>query len=257
MLYGSNQMAWYNPKNNRWEIPWRFANNQKFNTFAMALNSQGSLFALSDGKIAVYNEGEWSYIHSSCPWMNTLSIDHFDHIWTWGPREHVICQYDGYWWHVYNLPLEAPPSFGPEHQIHFDSQGNLWTAVETNLILRTSSEQWYLYDKSELALEGEEIRQIAIDPQDRVWLVSRNYIAATDGRQWHVFSAADFGVRAWASIRVAPHSFINFDQRGHLWIAVERGKIARFSGEVPLAAFDQEAFIKQAKPLTVSVESRH
>lgn len=249
------KLARYNSKNNRWEMPWRLADKQEFETFAMALNSQGSLFALSDGKIAVYNEPEWSYIDSPCPRMNTLSIDHSDHSWTWDEEEHIICQYDGNGWYLYNLPLEAPQSFGSEHVIHFDSQGNLWTAVENSLILRTTSEQWYLYDKSQLPLEGEEIGVIAIDPQDRVWLLNRNHIAVTDGEQWHLFSLADL------QLEIAPTlwfdtDIMQFDKRGHLWLPLGGGKIARFSGEVPLGRFNQDSFIEQAKPLTVSVESR-
>lgn len=164
----------------------------------------------------------------------------------------TLCSKDAEGWHRYSST--DPETFLYVNAIQRDSQGRVWVTKSQDLLLRNTDGQWYRLPADSGILDDPHIiSDLAVDSQDRLWLIMGEKLMVYNGDTVVTFPAALIGENGWWSgYEDHGHNMV-FDQDGQLWIALYE-KIIRFNGTVALPPFDIVAFLENAEPIDITTE---
>jgi ligand-binding sensor domain-containing protein len=108
---------------------------------------------------------------------------------------------------------------------------------------------WHTITGEGSGLLGDDVRDLAIGPDGRVWVVQLQGLSVTDGKAWETLPASDWGSTVAEALAVGPD--------GSLWLA-HLGGVSRFDGTDwttwPLAELGIVAEGEYAQAIAVSLE---
>jgi streptogramin lyase len=198
--------------------------------FQVRVDSKGQLWIAhfaSDGGLAVYNpaDGSWRKVQwgASSSWniIDAFGLDQHDTKWVFNGGATVVAVDSAFQQTVFEVPGLGPPP-GGLYEFAFDSRGRVWLGLNVGLVMidyaGTLSDQ---SDDSNTILVGglpsAEVRSVAVDGQDNVWVATSNGAAMWNGSSFQVFSTANSGILANNVYRV------RVDASDRVWLLTESG----------------------------------
>jgi hypothetical protein len=198
--------------------------------FQVRVDSKGWIWLAhfaSDGGLAAYNpaDGTWQKVQwgASSSWniIDAFGLDQFDTKWVFNGGAAVVAVDSALQQTVFQVPGLGPPP-GGLYEFAFDSRGRVWLGLHVGLVMidyaGTLSDQ---SDDSDTILIGglpsAEVRSVAVDGQDNVWVATSNGAAMWDGSSFRVFSTANSGIQADNVYRV------RVDASDRVWLLTESG----------------------------------
>lgn len=129
------------------------------------------------GLLGEWNGTEWMFhekvpSEGSRPYVQDMNIDSEGNIWV-SDRNFGLHKFDGVSWVDY--PFSAS-GLGIEWIINFefDSHGNIWIISSTGLV-KFDGTSWTAYNRSNTAMISDNIRALAIDHSDQIWLGTNDF----------------------------------------------------------------------------------
>ncbi len=188
-----------------------------------------------DGGLAAYNpvDGTWLKVQwgTSSSWniIDAFGIDQYDTKWVFNGGGTVVAVDSALNRTVFEVAGLAPPP-GGLYEFAFDSRGRAWLGLTVGLVMidyaGTLHDQT---DDSDTVLAGglpsSEVRSVAVDGQDRVWVATPQGAAMWTGSSFQVFTTANSGILSNNVYRV------RVDASDRVWLLTEAG----------LSIFDQVA----------------
>lgn len=199
-------------------------------TTAITARAQGIVyFATAAGVLDIYDGQQWEHVAMPRPEGNNPSpiqatFDAQGHYWLANNRMGVW-EYDGTTWRIYDVP-------GTITDLEFDRQGRLWVGTDEGLVVRDLDRTWSFYSLAQLPLGEGAVNGLAVDPQGRVWMAGLHALVVFNGESFQTFSPAVVGSYGWGDALV-------FSPEGELWVRVDSGGVARYSGTPSIAPFSR------------------
>jgi hypothetical protein len=180
-----------------------------------------------NGGLAVYDpaDGTWQKVQwgdlSSWNIIDAFGLDQYDTKWVFNGGGTVVAVDSAYRQTVFEVAgLPAPP--GGLYEFAFDSRGRAWLGLTVGLVMidyaGTLHDQ---SDDSDTVLAGglpsSEVRSVAVDGQDHVWVATSNGAAMWNGSSFQVFNSANSGILANNVYRV------RIDASDRVWLLTEAG----------------------------------
>jgi hypothetical protein len=180
-----------------------------------------------DGGLAVYDpaDGTWQKVQwgalSSWNIIDAFGLDQYDTKWVYNAGGTVVAVDSALQQTVFEIAGLAPPP-GGLYEIAFDSRSRAWLGLTVGLVMIDYAGT--LHDRSDdsdtvLAggLPSSEVRSVAVDGQDRVWVATPQGAAMWNGSSFQVFSTANSGILADNVYRV------RVDASDRVWLLTEAG----------------------------------
>ncbi len=194
------------------------------------VDSKGRLWLAhfaSDGGLAVYNpaDGSWRKVQwgASSSWtiIDAFGLDQHDTKWVFNGGATVVAVDSAFQQTVFEVPGLGPPP-GGLYEFAFDSRGRVWLGLNVGLVMidyaGTLSDR---SDDSNTILVGglpsAEVRSVAVDGQDNIWVATSNGAAMWNGSSFQVFSTANSGILVNNVYRV------RVDASDRVWLLTESG----------------------------------
>jgi len=194
------------------------------------IDSKGRLWFAhfaSDGGLAAYDpaRGSWQKVQwgPSSSWniIDAFGLDRYDTKWVFNGGATVVAVDSGDQQTVFQVSGLGPPP-GGLYEFAFDSRDRVWLGLNVGLVMidygGTLSDQ---SDDSDTILVGglpsAEVRSVAVDGQDNVWVATSSGAAVWDGSSFHVLSTANSGILANSVYRV------RVDASDRVWLLTESG----------------------------------
>jgi len=181
----------------------------------------------SDGGLAVYDpsNGTWQKVQwgASSSWniIDAFGLDQHDTKWVFNGGGTVVAVDSAYEHTVFEV-AGLPPPPGGLYEFAFDSRSRVWLGLTVGLVMIDYAGT--LHDRSDdsdtiLAggLPSAEVRSVAVDGQDHVWVATPQGAAMWDGSSFQVFSTANSGILADNVYRV------RVDASDRVWLLTESG----------------------------------
>jgi hypothetical protein len=180
-----------------------------------------------NGGLAEYDptDGTWQKVQwgASSSWniIDAFGLDQADTKWVFNGGATVVAVDSLLQQTVFQVPGLGPPP-GGQYEFAFDSRGRVWLGLNVGLIMidygGTLSDQ---SDDSDTILVGglpsAEVRSVAVDAQDNVWVATSSGAAMWNGSSFQVFSTANSGIIANNVFRV------RVDASDRVWLLTESG----------------------------------
>jgi len=181
----------------------------------------------SDGGLSVFNpaDGTWRKVQwgalSSWNIIDAFGLDQHDTKWVFNGAGTVVAVDSAYQQTVFEVAGVPPPPEGL-YEIAFDSRGRVWMGSLVGLVMidyaGTLSDQ---SDDSDTVLVGglpsAEVRSVAIDGQDNVWVATSQGAAVWNGSSFQTFTSANSGIPTNNVYRV------RVDASDRVWLLTESG----------------------------------
>jgi hypothetical protein len=198
--------------------------------FQVRIDSKGLVWLAhfaGDGGLAAYNpaDGTWQKVQwgASSSWniIDAFGLDKQDTKWVFNGGATVVAIDSSNQQTVFQVPGLGPPP-GGLYEFAFDSHGRAWLGLNVGLVMidyaGTLSDQ---SDDSDTILVGglpsAEVRSVAVDGQDNVWVATSQGAAVWNGTSFQVFSTANSGILANNVYRV------RVDASDRVWLLTEAG----------------------------------
>jgi ligand-binding sensor domain-containing protein len=189
----------------------------------IAIDSQGRVyFPTSAGVLDIYNEETWSHIPMPLPEGFVLStseglFDKEGNYWVGTEGTGLgLWKYDGSEWTIYDIPASI-------NALVLDQKGHLWVGTSEGLVVRNPDRNWMVYTADQLPLGDGWIKDLAVDSEGRVWMISYNGLIVFNGQEYQEFSPSLVGASGWGDA-------VAFDPQGNMWVEAGMG-IATFRGK--------------------------
>ena len=198
--------------------------------FQVRIDSRGRVWFAhfaSDGGLSVYDpsDGTWQKVQwgASSSWniIDAFGLDRSDTKWVFNGGATVVAVDSALERTVFQVPGLGPPP-GGMYEFAFDSRDRVWLGLNVGLVMidygGTLSDQ---SDDSDTILVGglpsAEVRSVAVDGQDNVWVATSQGAAVWNGASFQVFSTANSGILANNVYRV------RVDASDRVWLLTETG----------------------------------
>jgi ligand-binding sensor domain-containing protein len=194
------------------------------------VDSKGRLWLAhfaSDGGLAVYDPayGTWQKVQwgASSSWniIDAFGLDRFDTKWVFNGGAAVVAIDSALERTDFQVPGLGPPP-GGLYEFAFDSRGRVWLGLNVGLVMIDYAGT--LNDRSDdtdavlsSGLPSAEVRSVAVDGQDNVWVATSSGAAVWNGASFQVFSTANSGILANNVYRV------RVDASDRVWLLTETG----------------------------------
>ena len=181
----------------------------------------------SDGGLSMYSpsQGTWQRIQwgASSSWniIDAFGLDKQDTKWVFNGGATIVAVDSLERQTVFQVPGLGPPP-GGMYEFAFDSRGRVWLGLNVGLVMidygGTLSDR---SDDSDTILVGglpsAEVRSVAVDGQDNVWVATSSGAAMWNGASFQVFSTANSGILSNNVYRV------RVDASDRVWLLTETG----------------------------------
>jgi len=180
-----------------------------------------------DGGLAVYDpaDGSWQKVQwgaaSSWNIIDAFGLDQYDTKWVFNGGGTIVAVDSAYRQAVFEVAGLAPPP-GGLYEIAFDSRSRAWLGLTVGLVMIDYAGT--LHERSDdkdtvLAggLPSSEVRSVAVDGQDQVWVATPQGAAMWNGSSFSVFSTANSGILSNNVYRV------RVDASDRVWLLTEAG----------------------------------
>jgi ligand-binding sensor domain-containing protein len=198
--------------------------------FQVRIDSRGQVWFAhfaGDGGLSVYDpsDGTWQKVQwgASSSWniIDAFGLDQYDTKWVFNGGATVVAVDSALQQTVFEVPGLGPPP-GGLYEFAFDSRGRVWLGLNVGLVMIDYAGT--LSDRSDDAyavlasgLPSAEVRSVAVDGQDNVWVATSSGAAMWDGSSFQVFSTANSGIVANNVFRV------RVDASDRVWLLTESG----------------------------------
>jgi hypothetical protein len=153
--------------------------------------------------------------------IDAFGLDRFDTKWVFNGGATVVAVDSAFERTVFQVPGLGPPP-GGMYEFAFDSRDRVWLGLNVGLVMidygGTLSDQ---SDDSDTIFVGglpsAEVRSVAVDGQDNVWVATSQGAAVWNGASFQVFSTANSGILANNVYRV------RVDASDRVWLLTETG----------------------------------
>jgi hypothetical protein len=180
-----------------------------------------------DGGLAEYDpaHGTWQKVQwgASSSWniIDAFGLDQYDTKWVFNGGATVVAVDSALEQTVFQVPGLGPPP-GGMYEFAFDSRGRVWLGLNVGLVMidygATLGDR--LDDSDTILIGGlpsAEVRSVAVDRQDNVWVATSSGAAMWNGSSFEVFSTANSGILANNVYRV------RVDASDRVWLLTETG----------------------------------
>jgi hypothetical protein len=182
----------------------------------------------SDGGLAGFRPADWSWQTvqwgplSSWNIIDAFGLDQHDTKWVFNGAATVVAIDSLLQQTVFEVPGLSPPP-GGLYEFAFDSRGRTWLGLLQGLVMidyaGTLSDQ--SDDRDTILVGGlpsNEVRSVAVDREDNVWVATSNGAAAWNGAPpFQIFSTANSGIGSNNVFRV------RVDASDRVWLLTEAG----------------------------------
>jgi len=198
--------------------------------FQVRVDSKGRIWLAhfsSEGGLSAYNpaDGTWQKVQwgASSSWniIDAFGLDRYDTKWVFNGGATVVAVDSADQQTVFQVPGLGPPP-GGLYEFAFDSRSRVWLGLNVGLVMIDYAGT--LDDPSDdsdtvliSGLPSNEVRSVAVDGQDNVWVATANGAAIWDGTSFEVFSTANSGIIADNVYRV------RVDASDRVWLLTESG----------------------------------
>jgi ligand-binding sensor domain-containing protein len=141
--------------------------------------------------------------------------------------------FDGKTWSVVTAEKTDLP-YDAIHALAVNAQGDLWIGTGEFYgdgggglaKLKKQFFQWMLYTTENSEVPGDQILELAVDPQGNLWVgtVENNGVAMFDGETWTVYTSKNSDLPRGSIAAIA------CDAQGTIWIGADGGGVAHFDG---------------------------
>ena len=180
-----------------------------------------------NGGLAVYDpaDGTWQKVQwgdlSSWNIIDAFGIDKYDTKWVFNGGGTVVAVDSALQQTVFEVAGLAPPP-GGLYEFAFDSRGRAWLGLTVGLVMIDYAGTLHdRSDDSDTVLSGglpsAEVRSVAVDGEDRVWVATPQGAAMWNGSSFQVFTTANSGILANNVYRV------RVDASDRVWLLTEAG----------------------------------
>ncbi len=151
--------------------------------------------------------------------LSCMTVDSQGELWV--GADNSIGKFDGTRWTAYDLPTQYSAMITC---IHSGTRANeVWVGTSRLGVWRFNNGTWTHYNSQNSGLPDDEVRDILLDGQGRVWVATRSGVALYDGSNWTVFTSQNAGL---------PSNYcrdLDLDNQGRLWVFTYDG-LARYDG---------------------------
>ncbi|MBM3331242.1 hypothetical protein FJY68_05230 [candidate division WOR-3 bacterium] len=198
--------------------------------FQVRVDSKGRVWLAhfaSDGGLSVYDPsyGTWQKVQwgASSSWniIDAFGLDQNDTKWVFNGGAAVVAVDSTLRQTEFQIPGLGPPP-GGLYEFAFDSRDRVWLGLNVGLVMIDYART--LSDRSDDAyaivssgLPSAEVRSVAVDGQDNVWVATSSGAAVWDGASFQVFSTVNSGIVANNVYRV------RVDASDRVWLLTEDG----------------------------------
>ncbi|MEM8908499.1 MAG: T9SS type A sorting domain-containing protein, partial [Bacteroidota bacterium] len=152
--------------------------------------------------------------------------DYFNHPTTndfWMASGNGISRYNGEDWLVIR-PKDYGTSTNWVHNMVVTTEGVIW-ATALHSLLRIENEIVTVFNDESTPIHGLDIRSLALDADEHLWIGMNGALAEFDGVNWTIFDAGNSGV---PNGRIES---LQFDENQNLWIGSHMGGFAVYNPE--------------------------
>ena len=181
----------------------------------------------SDGGLAVFDpsDGTWQKVQwgASSSWniIDAFGLDQYDTKWVFNGGATVVAVDSAFQQTVFNVAGLSPPP-GGGYEFAFDSRGRAWLGLNEGLVRIDYAGT--LHDRSDDSdtvisggLPNPEVRSVAVDGEDHVWVATPQGAAMWDGSSFQTFLTTNSGILANNVYRV------RVDASDRVWLLTEAG----------------------------------
>ncbi len=181
----------------------------------------------SDGGLSVYDPGAdtWGRVqwgpNSGWNVIDAFGIDRYDTKWVFNGEGMVVAVDSSGTRVEFDIPGLVPPPRGG-FDFAFDSRGCVWLGLTVGLVridtrgtLRNRADDSYSIIAN--GLPATEVRSVAADPEDNIWLATPQGVAVWDGAGFRVYTSANSGLLDNNVYRVRA------DRSGRVWFLCQSG----------------------------------
>ncbi len=198
--------------------------------FQVRIDSRGRVWFAhfaGDGGLSVCDpaDGSWQKVQwgASSSWniIDAFGLDKQDTKWVFNGGATIVAVDSSDQQTVFQVPGLGPPP-GGMYEFAFDSHGRAWLGLNVGLVMIDYGGT--LSDKSDDSdtiliggLPSAEVRSVAVDGQDNVWVATSSGAAVWNGASFQAFSVANSGILANNVYRV------RVDASDRIWLLTESG----------------------------------
>ncbi len=153
--------------------------------------------------------------------IQAFGLDRFDTKWVFNLAGQIIAIDSNGNHQEFNLPELVPPP-GGSYEFAFDSRNRVWLGLNNGLeeldyrgTLFDPGDDYHVLHSS--GLPSTEVRSVAVDQQDRVWVGTPQGGAMWDGRAFKIYNTSNSGLLSNNIYRV------RVDGAGRVWFLSDRG----------------------------------
>ncbi len=193
-----------------------------YNARSLAVDDSNYIWVGTTSGLARYNGGAsftvFNMGNSSLPNNNvrSIAIDKYDTLWV--GTGNGLAKFDGNSnWTIY-MPGNAIRA-----RTAFDTSGNKWIGTQSGL-LKFDDTTWTLYDTSNSGLVAQNIRSIAVDDSNNIWVgTATGGLAKFNGVTWAIYDTSNSGIPLGGVYA------ITIDVSNNMWLGTSAG-MARYDG---------------------------
>ena len=198
--------------------------------FQVRVDSKGRVWFAhfaGDGGLTAFNPSDdtWSKVQwgASSSWniIDAFGLDQHDTKWVFNGGATVVAIDSAYQQTVFQVPGLGPPP-GGMYEFAFDSRGRAWLGLNVGLVmidyagtLNDRSDDKYAVLSS--GLPSADVRSVAVDGQDNVWVATSQGAAMWNGASFQVFTTTNSGILDNNVYRV------RVDASDRVWLLTESG----------------------------------
>lgn len=198
--------------------------------FQVRVDSKGRVWLAhfsNEGGLSVFDpaDGTWQKVQwgvsSSWNIIDAFGLDRHDTKWVFNGGATVVAVDSAFQQTVFEVPGLGPPP-GGLYEFAFDSRDRVWLGLNVGLVMIDYAGT--LSDRSDDShmifvggLPSAEVRSVAVDGQDGIWVATSNGAAMWNGSSFQVFSTANSGIIANNVYRV------RVDASDRVWLLTESG----------------------------------
>jgi len=181
----------------------------------------------SNGGLSAYDpeEGTWQVVQwgeqSGRNIIQAFGLDAHDTKWVFSLAGTVVAVDSVGWQQEFNLPELVPPP-GGSYEFAFDSRGRVWLGLTVGLEMLDYGGT--LHDRSDdrhrlfaAGLPSTEVRSVAVDGQDRVWVATPRGAAVLNGETFLTYTPENSGLLS------ADLSRVRVDGANRVWLLSDMG----------------------------------